>query len=105
MVRLYIYFVEATNQPPEAEKILKNQLGIMAHRLWYYITWPAMTLTLIFGSWMLFLVPNFLTEPWMHIKLLGVSVLVAYHFHLGRLLKQLKANTLNWSSKKLRIYK
>ena len=42
--RLFIYQIEA-HQKPEPEKgILYKQLGLMAKRLWFIITWPSMVL-------------------------------------------------------------
>lgn len=104
VVRLYIYFVEAKDQPAPAKEVLQRQLGIMAHRLWYYITWPAMLLTVFFGVWMILLAPALLHPSWMHIKLLGVAFLLGYHFHLGHMLCQIKKDSFLWTSKQLRIY-
>jgi protoporphyrinogen IX oxidase len=69
IVRLFIYHTESLQKPEEEGKILRNQFEIMERKLWYIITWPAMILTIIFGVWMLVLVPAYLAQPWMHLKL------------------------------------
>ena len=79
MVRLFIYFVEAGSKEENESKILRKQYLIMQKRLWYIISWPAMILTLIFGSIMLIINPDLLIVGYMHIKLTFVFLLVAYH--------------------------
>jgi putative membrane protein len=40
---------------------------------------PSMILVLIFGGWMLYLVPAWFSQGWMHVKLTLVALLIAYH--------------------------
>ena len=69
MVRLFIYHTETKDKSEEEARILGDQYKIMERKLWYIITTPAMVLTVLFGTWMLFLNPYLLSQPWMHIKL------------------------------------
>ena len=80
IVRLFIYHTEAQNRQGEAKKILSDQFEIMEKRLWWIITTPAMILSIIFGAWMLLLIPAYLEANWMHAKLGFVMLLLIYHF-------------------------
>jgi protoporphyrinogen IX oxidase len=104
IVRLFIYHTESLQKPDEEAKILRNQFEIMERKLWYIITWPAMVLTVIFGIWMLVLVPAYLSQPWMHLKLGFIAILLVYHLLCQRIFNQLKAGVYKWSSTGLRIW-
>lgn len=104
IVRLFIYHTEAQEKSEEERIILSNQFKIMEKKLWWIITTPAMLLTVFFGVWMLLVNPSFLQFGWMHIKLSFVVVLLVYHFICQGILKQLKNDQFNWSSKGLRIW-
>ena len=104
IVRLFIYQVEAEDKTEPAKYILQNQYKLMSKRLWYIITWPAMILTVLFGVWMLVLVPAYLSFPWMHLKLGFVIILLIYHIICHRIFRQLKNGIYKWSSTGLRIW-
>ena len=105
MVRLFIYFREAADKTSPEKEILQPQFIIMMQRLWWIITTPAMVLTVLFGTWMLALNPDYLlSAPWMHLKLGFVFVLLIYHFYSQKLLRRSEKGTLNWSSGQLRIW-
>lgn len=104
IVRLFIYHTEAQGRPSPEKEILTNQFLIMEKRLWYGITWPSAILAIVFGSSML---PNYwpLTEhPWLMVKLCFVFLLLLYHFHCGKILKNLKEKKFPYTSNGLRIY-
>ena len=99
IVRLFIYHVEAEDETPEAKAILQKQYKLMSRRLWYGITWPSAILTAIFATWLL--ITNFtfyLSQPWMHIKLVFVAALYFYHFACHRIFSQLQKNQIKYSS-------
>jgi putative membrane protein len=99
MVRLFIYFREATDKAEPEKEILQKQFVIMMQRLWWIITTPAMVLTVVFGVWMLALNPTYLLQaPWMHLKLCFVLLLLIYHFYSQRLLRNCENAALLWSS-------
>ncbi|MCU0359916.1 MAG: CopD family protein [Bacteroidia bacterium] len=104
IVRLFIYAREAQDKVPEARAVLTAQLLIMQRRLWYFIGWPAMLLSLVFGLWMLFLNPALLALPWMWLKLIAVALLLLYHLECQRLLRQQKQGIFKLSSFKLRLF-
>jgi putative membrane protein len=105
MVRLFIYHVEAQEKTEVERSILTNQFSVMEKKLWWIITTPAMVLTIIFGSWMLFLNWDYYkVSPWMHIKLLFVVFLVVYHFMCQKIMFSFHKNIFTWTSMKLRIW-
>jgi putative membrane protein len=105
MVRLFIYFREATDKSSPEKEILQQQFVIMMQRLWWIITTPAMALTVFFGVWMIALNPSYLLKaPWMHLKLSFVVLLLVYHFYSQKLLRNCERGTLSWSSGQLRLW-
>ncbi|MBC7745746.1 MAG: CopD family protein [Flavobacterium sp.] len=104
IVRLFVYHIEANNRPQPERGILQNQFVIMQHKLWYYITTPAMALTILAGAGMVYINPSLLSVNWMLLKLGFVAGLLIYHFICQNILNQLKHNTFSWSSTQLRLW-
>ena len=105
MVRLFIYFVEAGEQEEPKKSILQAQFDIMQKRLWWIITTPAMILTVVFGTWMILDQPSYyLSQPWMHMKLGFVLLLIIYHFYSQKMMRQCQKRTISWTSGKLRLW-
>jgi protoporphyrinogen IX oxidase len=102
LVRLFIYHVEANQEPEPAKTILKNQYQIMEKRLYNIITTPGMLVTVAMAIGLLSTEPEVLKQGWLHIKLLFVAILLAYHHYCGRLIKQLAADECRWSGQQLR---
>jgi protoporphyrinogen IX oxidase len=102
--RLFIYHTEA-NQLPEAERrVLQQQFTKMERLLWNVITAPAMTLTLLTGLTMLYLVPTWLDQDWMRLKLAFVLGLVGYHLYCRKLLLDIRAGRFLLTSFQLRLW-
>ena len=58
----------------------------MERKLYFGITTPGAIFTLIFGLWLLsYNFQGYLHQPWMHMKLGLVALLIVYHFYLGKL--------------------
>jgi protoporphyrinogen IX oxidase len=102
LVRLFIYHVEANQEPEPARTILKNQYQIMEKRLYHIITTPGMLVTVAMAIGLLSTEPDVLKEGWLHIKLLFVALLLGYHHYCGRLMKKLAADECRWSGQQLR---
>lgn len=102
--RLFIYHIEAWQKPSPEREILTDQLKLMTKRLWYIITWPSAILCTLFAIWMLILMPSWLQQPWMHVKLGFVLLLFAYHFKCHQIFKQLQRNEVKYTSKFMRIW-
>lgn len=104
LVRLFIYHVEALDEAEPKRSILAAQLGLMSRRLWYAITVPAMLLTTVAGTWLMFGYHNLMQEPWLHVKLTFLALLFGYHYDCGRIRKRLAAGERPYTSRQLRIY-
>lgn len=102
LVRLFIYHVEANEQPEPARTILKNQYQLMEKRLYNIITTPGMVVTVAMAIGLLTTEPEVLKQSWLHIKLLFVVALIGYHHYCSRLMKQLAADQCAWGSQQLR---
>ncbi|AFZ60660.1 protoporphyrinogen oxidase HemJ [Anabaena cylindrica FACHB-243] len=102
LVRLFIYHVEANQEPEPAKTILKNQYQIMEKRLYHIITVPGMIVTVAMAIGILSTNPDLLKETWLHLKLGFVGILLIYHHYCGRLMKQLAADECKWSGQHLR---
>ncbi len=66
---------------------------IMERKLYRFIT-PWMVLTLVFGIWMLidYAWAAYGKMLWLHIKLLLIAALVAFHFYCGKLVRDFAAD-------------
>jgi putative membrane protein len=103
MFRLFVYHAEAARKEEPARNILIQQYSIMEKRLWYAITWPSCILTLLFGTWLIVLNPAFLMQPWMHIKLFLIALLLVYQFYGQRVLKNINEDAMQYTSIKMRL--
>ena len=102
--RLFIYQIEA-NQKTEVEKnILVPQLQLMTKRLWYIITWPSAILATLFALWLLHLIPTWINQGWMQVKLGFVVLLFIYHFKCHQIFKQLQDGIYKWTSNQMRLW-
>lgn len=104
MVRLFIYHTEAQEKPEPARTILSEQFEIMERKLWWIITTPSMYLVLAAGVTMLCLMPAWLQMGWLHIKLLFVVGLIAYHFICQNKMNQMRKGIFKWTSTQLRLW-
>ena len=104
IVRLFIYHTEAQDKPEPDRTILSKQFEIMERRLWNVITIPSMYIVVAAGITMLFLVPGWLQQPWLHIKLGFVILLIIYHFICQHKIKQMRKGIFKWTSTQLRLW-
>lgn len=102
--RLFIYHIEAWQKPSPDKEILSEQLKLMSKRLWYIITWPSAILCTIFAIWLLVLMPGWLQQSWMHVKLAFVGLLFVYHFKCHQIFKQLQRDEVKYTSRFMRIW-
>jgi putative membrane protein len=78
-----------------------TRLKLMEHKLYRFMA-PLAVLALISGTW-LWLGYGF-SGGWLHLKLLLVTGLVAYHLYCGRLVKVFAADQNNRSHKFYRFF-
>ena len=97
--RIFVYHVE-NYEKKEATEIFK----IMEKKLYFYIMFPAMILSWVFGLILIFLNGfSNLAFLWLQLKLILVLLLSFYHFYLGSCLKDLSIDKNIKSSKFFRI--
>ena len=97
--RIFVYHTENQNKN-ETTNIFKT----MEKKLFYYIMFPAMALSWIFGLILISIIGfSSLSFLWMQIKILLVTILTFYHFYLGICLNDLKNNIFKRSSRFFRI--
>lgn len=102
LVRLFIYHVEANEEPEPARTILQQQYQIMEKRLYSIITTPGMLVTVAMAIGMLVLEPELLKQGWLHVKLAFVALLLGYHHYCARLMKKLSNHECGWTGQQLR---
>lgn len=85
--RLFVYHTQAP-----AGSIQSETFKIMERRLLKAIATPAMVASLVFGVWMIWLVPGLLSDGWLHAKLLLVLGLFAVHGMMSRWRKDFEAD-------------
>ncbi|RYG28641.1 MAG: CopD family protein, partial [Chitinophagaceae bacterium] len=104
IVRLFVYQIEASGKPSPEKEILQNQFRIMAYRLWYIITWPSAVLAIGFALSLLWITPAWLQQPWMHVKLGFVVLLLAYHLKCQQIFSQLQRDQIRYSTNFMRLW-
>ena len=82
--RLFVYHAMSH------DSISIDRFKIMERKLYRGIMWPSLVMTVVFGTWMVALVPDYLRNGWLHAKLALVVLLIAYHFACGHFLKQFR---------------
>lgn len=79
--RLFVYHAMTDDEAT------RNTLRTMQRKL-LGITHIGGVLALIFGTWMVIVVPAWLIAGWMHVKLVLVAALVVYHIWCAKLVRQ-----------------
>ena len=82
--RLFVYHAMSH------DSISIDRFKIMERKLYRGIMWPSLVMTVVFGTWMVALVPDYLWNGWLHAKLALVALLIVYHFACGHFLKQFR---------------
>lgn len=104
LIRLFIYHTETLTRDEEPKRsILHKQYMFMEERLWNIITLPAFIIMVLSGAYLLYVMPMFLQQGWLHIKLFFVFGLVAYHIWSWYLLKKLRKEETPYTSLQLRM--
>jgi len=102
--RLFVYQIEAFHKPSPDKEILGEQLKLMAKRLWYIITWPSAILAILFALWLMVLVPSWIEQSWMRVKLGFVVLLLMYHIKTHLYFKDLQNDIVKKSSNFMRLW-
>ena len=102
--RLFIYHIEANAKDSPEREILATQLKLMAKRLWYIIAWPSAILATVFALLLLYIIPSWLLQDWMVIKLFFVALLFFYHYKTHRIFLAFQQDDIRYSSLYMRIW-
>jgi protoporphyrinogen IX oxidase len=65
---------------------------------------PSMIIVLAAGITMLIMVPGWLKDTWLHIKLTFVVLLIVYHYICQSKIKQMSKGIFKWKSTQLRLW-
>ncbi|MGM0434941.1 MAG: protoporphyrinogen oxidase HemJ [Pseudomonadota bacterium] len=80
--RLFVYHAMTEDEPG------RERFRTMERKLYRGIMNPSMIATLVFGTWLIALNPgHYLQQGWLHVKLLLIAVLVAYHLWCGHFVR------------------
>jgi len=104
IVRLFVYHAEAKQMKEPEQSILIKQYQLMQYRLWYIITWPSAVLASVFAFWLLYLMPGWLEQEWMWVKLGFVLLLFIYHAQCHLIYLQLQKNKVKKSANFYRLF-
>ena len=84
--RIFVYHAENVSEK-KASEIFKT----MERKLFFYIMYPAMILSWIFGLILIHIIGfQQIVQTWMLLKIVFVIILTIYHFYLGKILAQFK---------------
>jgi len=78
LVRIMVYHAEALQLSEPDRTILSGQFAVMEGRVYRIILVPAIWITWSFGSMLLAMQPMWLSEGWMHIKLMLLLLFSLY---------------------------
>ena len=86
--RLFVY--HAMTDVSDTTSI--ERFKIMERKLLNSIMTPSMIAAIGLGVWMVILAPNYMSQGWMHAKLLIVAFLLAYHHWCMKIVKTFKSD-------------
>ncbi|MBC2838368.1 CopD family protein [Robiginitalea sp. SC105] len=104
MPRLFIYHIEGRAKPEPEASILGAQFRIMERRLWNIITWPSAVLCVVTAAALLWIMPGWLSQGWMHVKLAFVLLLLVYHWVMHRMYLKFQRDDFQYTSRFMRIW-
>ncbi len=97
--RLFVYH---TMHPDDA---VGAQFCVMERKLFRFIMWPAMVLTIVLGIIMAVMNWDILqSQGWFHAKMMIVLLLVVFHLHNGRMVAQFAAGSQTRNERFFRLY-
>ncbi|GKW50038.1 protoporphyrinogen oxidase HemJ [Halomonas sp. NCCP-2165] len=99
--RLFVYHAMARDQ---GDRQAIDYFLVMERKLYRGIMTPSMIAVLLLGGWMLYLVPGWLSQGWLHAKLTLIVLLVGYHHVCLAHMKRLAAGTCDKSHRYFRVF-
>ncbi|MER2562219.1 MAG: protoporphyrinogen oxidase HemJ [Myxococcaceae bacterium] len=95
--RLYVYHAM------ETEQVVRERFQVMERRLLNAITTPAGIVATITGVWMITIIPGWLAQGWLHLKLTMVVLLIGTHVFAIVARKRLITAPATWNHKFFRV--
>lgn len=86
LVRMFVYRAEVDQKPEHLREDWKKQFHLMEWRVYKMIATPAMVITWFCGLSMLTLNSALLQQPWMHVKLSLLVLMVLYHLYCKKVI-------------------
>lgn len=80
--RLFVY------HSLSSDAVSRDRFSLMERKLYRGIMGPSMIATFVFGIWLIYLSPGWMSQGWMHAKLTLVILLTGYHHMCGAQLKR-----------------
>jgi putative membrane protein len=102
--RLFVYHAESLSADEPKRGILGAQFSHMEQRLYAIIMQPAMVLTWVTGAAMLALIPAYLRESWLWLKLFLIVLLTVYHFFCRQTITRFAQGTVSRSGEWYRVF-
>ena len=102
--RLFIYILEAQKKSAKEKEVLTTQLTMMSKRLWYIITWPSAIFAVFFGLILIYILPSWLMQQWMIIKLVFATLLLVYHIKTHTMYIEFKNGIYKYSTTFMRFW-
>ena len=100
--RIFVYHSEAIENNKSED--LKSTFKVMERKLFIYIMNPAMIVSWIFGSLLIYTIGiDNLGSFWLQLKLFLVAILTIYHFFLFQCLRKFAESNNSYSPKFYRI--
>ncbi len=87
LIRLFVNHVERGRKSKEIHQLLTG----MEHRLYKYITIPAMWVSWLAGLGIVYTMPIFASQTWFYLKFIFVVLLTAFTLVSGRLVQRFSA--------------
>lgn len=103
MAGILYYWRLLVNHAMETEPVVIERFKGMEYRLRVYIMNPAMIASVVFGTWILILVPNLLTYRWMQVKIAFVLLLLFNHWQAVQAEKKFAENPRAYTDKRMRV--
>jgi protoporphyrinogen IX oxidase len=98
--RLFVYHAMSD------DTLSRERFVVMERKLYYFIMWPSLIITALFGLWLL--LPGwadyYRSQGWMHAKLFFVLLLVMYHLACGHFVKAFARNDVTQSHRFFRVF-
>lgn len=101
--RMFVYYADASDKPSGEREILMREYGLMQKRVYKIICNPAMMITWFFGLGMLLSNFTYLTQGWMHFKLLFLIGLTLFHFFSKKFMVDQQSGTVKTAPFTLRL--